>query len=142
MAAAAAPVTMDAYLQVTLRITNNSLREKIIDEGYESLEELVKKDKNWVKSLRLSIKKGTGVAASRAITLKHEESLAKTMLWAKMRYLTQRPLTYADATVDSITEVYDWYNAQEEDPSSPWTLSQPSHPPSTGGTGLSPSRAT
>jgi hypothetical protein len=81
MAAVAAPVTMDVYLQVTLRITNNSLREKIIDEGYESLEELVRKDKQWVKSLRLSIKKGTGNTASRAITLKHEESLVNTMLW-------------------------------------------------------------
>jgi hypothetical protein len=35
MAAAAAPVTMNAYLQATLRITNNGLREKrIIEEGY------------------------------------------------------------------------------------------------------------
>jgi hypothetical protein len=47
-AAAAVLVTMDAYLQVTLNIANNGLREKIIDEGYESLEELVKKDRNWV----------------------------------------------------------------------------------------------
>jgi hypothetical protein len=113
MAAAAAPVTMDAYLQVTLNITNNGLREKIIEEGYESLEKLVRKDKNWVRSLRLSIKKGTGNTASRAITLRHEAGLVKTMLWAKLRYLTQRPLTYVDATVDSITEVYDWYNEQE-----------------------------
>jgi hypothetical protein len=64
--------------------------------------------------LRLAIKKSsTGNPASREVTLEHEESLVKTMLWAKLRYLTQRPLTYADATVDSITEVYDWYNAQE-----------------------------
>jgi hypothetical protein len=82
-AAAAAPITMDAYLQVTLNIANNGLREKIIDEGYDSLEELVRKDRNWVRSLRLSVKKGTGNAASRAITLKHEEGLVKTMLWAR-----------------------------------------------------------
>jgi hypothetical protein len=79
------------------------------------LDVLVKKDKAWVKALRLSIKKSTGNAASRDITLEHEESLVKTMLWAKLRYLTQCPLTYADAIVDSITEVYDWYNAQEEE---------------------------
>jgi hypothetical protein len=116
MAAAAVPVTMDAYLQVTLRITNNSMREKIIAEGYENLDVLIKKDKSWVKNLRLAIKRGsTGNATSREVTLKHEESLVKTMLWAKLRYLTQRPLTYADVTVDSITEVYDWYNAQEEE---------------------------
>jgi hypothetical protein len=116
MAAAAVPVSMDAYLQVTLRITNNSMREKIIAEGYENLDVLVKKDKDWVKNLGLAIKRGsTSNAASRKITLKHEESLVKTMLWAKLRYLTQRPLTYTDATVDSITEVYDWYNAQEEE---------------------------
>jgi hypothetical protein len=35
------------------------------------------------------------------------------LIWAKLRYITQRPLTYTDATADSITEVYDWYNAQE-----------------------------
>jgi hypothetical protein len=116
MAAAAVPVTMNAYLQVTLRITNNNMREKIIAEGYESMDVLVKKDKDWVKNLRLAIKwSSTGNAASREVTLKHEESLVKTMLWAKMKYLTQYPLSYTDATVDSITEVYDWYNAQEEE---------------------------
>jgi hypothetical protein len=114
-AAVAVPVTMEAYLEVTLGIGNINVRTKIIHEGYRSLDILVKKDKAWVKSLRLSIKKSTGNAAARDITLEHEESLVKTMLWAKMRYLTQRPLTFAYATVDSITEVYDWYNAQEEE---------------------------
>jgi hypothetical protein len=33
-AAAAAPVTMDAYLQVTLSITSANMREKIMAEGY------------------------------------------------------------------------------------------------------------
>jgi hypothetical protein len=106
---------MDEYLEEVLDIANENVRTKIIHEGYRSLDILVKKDKAWVKSLRLSIKKSTGNAAARDITLEHEESLVKTMLWAKMRYLTQCPLTYADATVDSITEVYDWYNAQEEE---------------------------
>jgi hypothetical protein len=106
---------MDEYLEEVLEIDNESVRAKIIHEGYRSLDVLVKKDKAWVTSLRLSIKKSTGNAVARDITLEHEESLVKTMLWAKLRYLTQRPLTYADATVDSITEVYDWYNEQEEE---------------------------
>jgi hypothetical protein len=45
-AAAAAPVTMDAYLQVTLRIANANMREKIMAEGYTSLDVLVKKNKD------------------------------------------------------------------------------------------------
>jgi hypothetical protein len=106
---------MDVYLEDVLVIDNENVKTRIIHEGYRSLDVLVKKDKAWVKALRLSIKKGTSNAASRDITLEHEESLVKTMLWAKMRYLTQRPLTDADVTVDSITEVYDWYNAQEEE---------------------------
>jgi hypothetical protein len=114
MAAAAAPVTMDAYLQVTLRITNANMREKIMAEGYSSLDVLVKKDEDWVRELRISIKKSsTGNAASRDVTLAHEERLVMALLWAKLRYLTQRPLTYADATLNSITEVADWYNVQE-----------------------------
>jgi hypothetical protein len=53
---------------------------------------------------------------TREVTLAHEESLVVALLWAKLRYLTnltQRPHTYADATLNSITEVADWYNAQE-----------------------------
>jgi hypothetical protein len=106
---------MDEYLEEVLDIDNEHVRTKIIHEGYRSLDILVKKDKAWVKALRLSIKKSPGDAASRNITLEHEEGLVKTMLWAKLRYLTQRPLAFADATVDSITEVYDWYNAQEDE---------------------------
>jgi hypothetical protein len=116
MAAAAAPVTMDAYLQVTLRITNANMREKIIAEGYKSLDVLVKKDKDWVRDLRISIKRSsTGNATSREVTLNHEESLVMALLWAKLRYLTQRPLTYAEATIHSITPVFDWYEQQEEE---------------------------
>jgi hypothetical protein len=70
MAAAAAPVTMDAYLEVTLGIGNIDIRAKIIAEVYRSLDVLVKKDKAWVKSLRLAIKKSShGNAASREVTL-------------------------------------------------------------------------
>jgi hypothetical protein len=90
------------------------MREKITAEGYTSLDVLVKKDKDWVRDLRISIKRSsTGNAASREVTLVHEESLVMVLLWAKLRYLTQRPLTNADATLNSITEVADWYNAQE-----------------------------
>jgi signal transduction protein with GAF and PtsI domain len=75
-AAAAAPATMDAYLQVTLRIENANMRERIMAEGYTSLDVLVKKDKDWVRELRISIKKSsTGNAASREVTLAHEERL-------------------------------------------------------------------
>jgi hypothetical protein len=85
MAATAAPVTMDAYLQVTLRINNANIREKIMAEGYTSLDALVKKDKDWVRDLRISIKRSsTGNAASREVTLAHEESLVMTLLWAKL----------------------------------------------------------
>jgi hypothetical protein len=86
---------MDAYLQVTLSIVNANMREKIMAEGYSSLDVLVKKDKDWVRELRISIKKSsTGNAASRDVTLVHEERLVMTLLWAKLRYLTQRLLTY------------------------------------------------
>jgi hypothetical protein len=74
MAAAAAPATMDAYLEVTLGIGNVNIRTKITAEGYRSLDVLVKKDKAWVKALRLAIKRSsTGNAASREVTLEHEE---------------------------------------------------------------------
>ena len=107
---------MDEYLEEVLDIDNGDVRTKIIHEGYRSLEVLVKKDQAWVKALRLAIKKSsTGNAASREVTLEHEEGLVMTMLWAKLRYLTQRPLDFDDATADSITEVYDWFNAQEEE---------------------------
>jgi hypothetical protein len=137
---------MDEYLEEVLDIDNADVRTRIIHEGYRSLDVLVKKDKVWVRSLRLSIKKAPN-AAARDITLEHEEGLVKTLLWAKLRYITQRPLTYADATADSITEVYDWYNAQEEELSID-TVSTFSHTLnrrdllSTGGIGLNPSRAT
>jgi hypothetical protein len=81
MAAAAVPVTMEAYLEVTLGIGNINVRTKIIHEGYRSLDVLVKNDKAWVKSLRLSIKKSTGnAAASSAINASLQSIYLKSLL--------------------------------------------------------------
>jgi hypothetical protein len=116
MAAAAAPATMDAYLEQTLGFAIQGMREKIISEGFRDLDRLVKRDKEWVKSLRLSIKKSaTGQAIAKNITIEQGELLYMTVLWARVRYLTQRPMTYADATLQSITAVFDWYEQQEEE---------------------------
>jgi hypothetical protein len=141
MAAAAAPATMDAYLQITLRITNANMREKIVAEGYTSLDVLAKKDKDWVRDLRVSIKRSsTGNAASREVTL----AMRNTLSWhcfgpslgilpnARSHMLTlhstplQRSLTGTMHRKQSFLQ----------------TLSQHFQPPSTGGIGFSPSRAT
>jgi hypothetical protein len=67
---------MNEYLEEVLDIDNEQVRAKIIREGYRSPDVLVKKDKAWVKLLRLAVKKSsTGNAVSRDITLEHEESL-------------------------------------------------------------------
>jgi hypothetical protein len=76
---------MDDYLSEVLDIESKDLRAKIIREGFKSLDILVKKDQAWCKQLRLSIKKSSGNAASKDITIEHEEGLVMTMLWAKLR---------------------------------------------------------
>ena len=105
---------MDQYLDQTLGIAVAGMRQKIINEGFRNLRVLVNKDKAWVESLRLSIKKSTtGNAAHRDITLAQGELLWSLVAWSKMRYMTQRPLVYADATLASITAVFDWYEELE-----------------------------
>ena len=43
------------------------------------------------------------------MTNEHEEQLYKVVIWAKMRYLTQRTLDYEDADIHEIETVAEWY---------------------------------
>jgi hypothetical protein len=78
-AAAAALATMDAYLEQTLGFAIQGMREKIISEGFRDLDRLVRQDKVWVKSVRLSINGSTtGHAVAKNITTIEQGELAST----------------------------------------------------------------
>ena len=120
-AAAAAPVVMNdmnAYLEQTLGIGVQGIRQKIIGAGFTNLDVLVKKDDKFAHYACQTIRKSsTGPAQHRDVTMAVEEHLKQLVKYSKLRYMIQRPMDYPSATLDNLELVEDWFNQMEEDPS-------------------------
>ena len=120
MADAAAPAiaTMDAYLEQTLGVANQGMRDKIVAAGFTNMDVLVKKADTFAHQACQTVRKSsTGQAASKDVTMAVEEALSKLVLVCKYRYITQRPLAYNQATLDNLDIVWDWFSQLEDDPS-------------------------
>ena len=58
----AAPLTMIAYLEHTLGVANQTMREKMIRHGFNNPTTLVKKDQIFVSKICTMIRRATGGA--------------------------------------------------------------------------------
>ena len=70
------PVAMDAYLEDTLDVDNAVMRERIQDSGYETLNDLIRKDPKFATKVCQQVRKSTGgVAANKDVPVCIEEWL-------------------------------------------------------------------
>ena len=73
MAAAAAPANMNEYLEQTLGVTNEGMRNKLHDSGFRTLDALVNKPKDFARQACQTIRKSrTGNAGTREVTMEIE----------------------------------------------------------------------
>ena len=87
--------------------------------GFRSLAAIVKKDSKLAHDACQTIRKsGIGHAASKEIAMEIEEKLRRLVLFAKHRYTTQRPLAYAQATLDKLEMIEDWFRSRMDQSSS------------------------
>ena len=109
---------MQLYMDQVLGINNVGMRNKLENAGFRNLASLVKKDTKFAHYACQSVRKsGTGQAASRDVTMEMEENLGRLVLYSRYRYIVQRPLDYASATLANLEVVDDWFNQLEDDPS-------------------------
>ena len=66
---------MDEYLERTIGVDNQGMRNKLITNGFTDLDALVRKKRSGVKEACLAIRKTTGPAASREISMVIQERL-------------------------------------------------------------------
>ncbi len=104
------PANMDEYLERTLSVNVQGLRQKLIAQGLTDLLALIVKHKDFIKTTCKNIRKSsTGHANTREITDDLERNLLGLHLWCKLMYLNQRQLDYAQATLIDINMVLDWW---------------------------------
>ncbi len=126
---AAAPVVindMEDYLIERFDVLNNTLRNRILDEGYDDMESLVTQTEDWVKDACTSVRKSGGPDATKHITANLRQTLIALAYWARLMYLLQRPYDYLEATVPLIRKAYEWFTNRkvEEEPAAVQTYSE------------------
>ena len=107
-AAAAAMVninTMDEHLERTIGVANQGMRNKLITNGFTDLDALVRKKRNGVKEACLAIRKTTGPAASREISMVIQERLEMLVSYVHYMCITNRTLDYNTADLDVLQSV-------------------------------------
>ena len=112
---AANQITND-YLAATLLVTNQVLRISLMRGGVRDMALLLRKNKAFIHTLAVRILKRPGAIANRDITAELEEDLQALCVWCRYTYITQRPLTLANATRHNITEIHTWQQQLPEDP--------------------------
>jgi hypothetical protein len=107
---------MHDYLEDVLDVDNAALRLNLMRGGFRSPAALVTKKKDFVHSVCTNIRKSGGLAGPRNIGAELEENLEKFVLWCRYRYLTQRNLAFAEATMVSLDAISIWCDQLQKDP--------------------------
>ena len=98
---------MSDYLQNTLQVTNLAMRARIIRSGFKEPDTIATKKTSWVKNVCHTIRKQTGPAATKEISMELEENLDWFVKWCIYMYLTQRALALGQATLANLR--IGWY---------------------------------
>ena len=94
-AAAAAIVNinnMDEHLDRTIGAANQGMRNKLIANGFTDLDAIVRLERGDVKEACLAIRKTTGPAASREISMVIQERLEMLVSYVHYVHITNRTL--------------------------------------------------
>ena len=116
-AAAGAVANMGQYLNQVLDIQPAGKRNKFADAGVTTMNALVRKDFKFASKAAMTIRKSTtGADTARDVSLENENRINQLVLYCKFRYMVQRDLDFASATLENLQEVSDWFNQLENDP--------------------------
>ena len=118
-AAAAAVVninTMEEYLERTIGVTNQGMRNKLVTNGFTGLDALVRMKESNVEATCQAIRKTTGPAASREVSMVIQKRLEMLVSHVHYMYITNRTLDYNTATLDELQSVSTWMDQLGDDP--------------------------
>ena len=107
---------MSDYLENTLGVDNVIMRSRLIRSGFKLPDTVATKKITWVKSVCYTIRKQSGTAVTKEISMELEENLDWFVKWCIYMYLTQRNLDLDEATLDHIREIGTWYDQLQDDP--------------------------
>ena len=106
MAAAA----MEDHLDQTLGVPEQLTRERIVDNGFHSLEGLIRRQTDFARKVCTAVRKTTGgAAAARLVSLSTEGDLANLILYAKYVYIIQRPINFDEADLNTLDALGYWF---------------------------------
>ena len=97
---------MDECLERTIGVANQGMRNKLITNGFTDLDAIVVRlERGDVKEACLAIRKTTGPAASREISMVIQERLEMLVSYVHYMYITNRTLDYNTANLDVLQSV-------------------------------------
>ena len=106
---AAAVVDINGFLQITIGVANDNMRDRIRAAGYTTLADLVRREPEFAKKVCSQVRKGTGPAANKNVSVSVEESMGQLIQYARYSYMVQRPLDFTLATQDNLNEIGAWF---------------------------------
>ena len=100
---------MDNYLNQILGVNQAVTRTRIIQNGFHSLASLTRRDVKHASKVCSVVRKiTTGPAVARIVSVTTEDNLGNLTRYARYRYITQRPMDFADATLNNLDELGYW----------------------------------
>jgi hypothetical protein len=96
---------MNAFLEKVAKITHPIMRYKVINNGFDDLEELAKMEPEHAARTCTVIRRSTGSVLTKDISTNQELVLKRLVQWAIITYMIGRPLDLADATATKLQEV-------------------------------------
>ena len=108
---AAARAEMNLFLQNNLGVTNQHMREGLLDAGFTSLASLERQSpEDYAKRCCEVVRKGPGnQAARKMVPVPVEEDMKKLVIWVRYCNMTGRVLDINLATQDNLDSVQAWY---------------------------------
>ena len=86
--------TMHEYLEQVIGVTNQGMRNKLVTNGFTDLDALVRMKESNVDAACQAIRKTTGPAASREVSMVIQKRLEMLVSHVHYMYITDRTLDY------------------------------------------------
>jgi hypothetical protein len=106
---------MNDFLE-SIDCVNPTLKLAIMRGGFRVPLRLATRKERFVYSLCNNIRKSGGTLATRNITLEMEEGMQKFKEWCTYIYMVQRPFNYDEATMDHLSDTWNWVQQLPPDP--------------------------
>ena len=99
---------MEAYLEHTIGVTNQTVRTNLINSGISTLEALTLRDESFIETACTNTRKAGAQVATRDVPAIVETRLKLLVNWCKFRYMIQRPLEFGVATLAALEAIGRW----------------------------------